>query len=80
MIKKYSEGHLRSIAKVFSWRVLLTASHVVNMFIITGSIIAGLKVAGLAAIINSVLFWAHERIWNALEWNRRADHRVKFSE
>jgi uncharacterized membrane protein len=80
MNKKFDEGHLRSIAKVVTWRVLLTISHVVNIFIITGSLIAGLKVAGLAAVINSFLFWAHERVWNIADWNRKNDDKLEFSE
>jgi uncharacterized membrane protein len=79
-MKKYQETQLRSIGKVISWRVLLTTSHIVNTFIITGSIVAGLKVAGLAAVINSFLFWAHERIWNMAEWNRQAHDKLNFSE
>ena len=80
MSKKYDERHLRSIVKVVTWRILLTTSHVINTFVITGSLIAGLKVAGLAAIINSVLFWAHERLWNVVNWNRRDHENLKFSE
>lgn len=76
----YDENHLRSVAKVVTWRLLLTASHIINTFIITGSLIAGLKVAGLAAIVNSVLFWGHERAWNIISWNRKANDRLTFSE
>ena len=67
----YDENHLRSVAKVVTWRLLLTASHIINTFIITGSLIAGLKVAGLAAIVNSVLFWGHERAWNIIKWGKK---------
>jgi uncharacterized membrane protein len=80
MNKRYDESHWRSIVKVVTWRVLLTASHIINTFIITGSLIAGLKVAGLAAIINSVLFWTHERLWNLASWNRRDHEKLTFSE
>lgn len=80
MNKTYDETHLRSLAKVVSWRVLLTASHIINTFIITGSLIAGLKVAGLAAVINSVLFWLHERLWNLADWNRQQHDKLTFSE
>lgn len=68
---KFKETHTRSIVKVVTWRVLLTISHVVNAFIITGSWITGLQIAGLAAVINSILFWSHERGWNILQWNRQ---------
>lgn len=67
----FTESRTRTILKVITWRVLLTISHVVNAFIITGSLITGLQIAGLAAVINSVLFWLHERAWNFAQWNRK---------
>lgn len=70
-MKKFKEKHPRTLVKVITWRILLTISHVVNGLIVTGSILMGLKIAGLAAVINSVLFWAHERSWNLAQWNRR---------
>ena len=76
----FTESQPRSIAKVITWRVLLTISHIVNAFIVTGSIITGLKIAGLAAVINSVLFWLHERVWNIIQWNRRKDDKIEFAE
>lgn len=77
---KFIEKQPRTIAKVISWRVLLTISHVVNAFIVTGSLIVGLQIAGLAAIINSALFWLHERAWNIAQWNRQPDEKIEFSE
>ena len=79
-MKKYNETHPRSVIKVITWRVLLTMSHVINTFIITGSLIAGLTVAGLAALINSFLFWSHERLWNQVNWNRRDNDKLIFEE
>lgn len=77
---KFTENHPRTIAKVVSWRVLLTISHVVNGLIATGSLVMGLKIAGLALVINSVLYWVHERIWNFLQWNRKENDRLMFNE
>ena len=77
---KFTEQHPRTIAKVISWRVALTASHIINGFIVTGSWVTGLQIAGLAAVINSVLFWSHERIWNRAQWNRRSQDDLKFVE
>lgn len=79
-MKRYSENQLRTIFKVVSWRIILTISHIVNAFIVTGSIITGLKIAGLATVINSVLYWVHERIWNWIQWNRRSADQSKFVE
>lgn len=77
---KFNENHPRTILKVISWRVLITISHMVNAFIVTGSLLTGLKIAGLALVINSALFWIHERIWNIIQWNRRENQKLNFSE
>jgi uncharacterized membrane protein len=72
----FTETQIRTIAKVVTWRIALTTSHLVNAFIVTGSWITGLQIAGLATVINSVLFWLHERAWNRAQWNRRASEQV----
>lgn len=77
---KFTEKHPRTIVKAISWRVLLTISHVVNAFIATGSLIVGLKIAGLATVINSILYWSHERAWNWWQWNRKDDEKKTFAE
>ena len=71
MSLKYSDSQKRTITKVITYRIVITCSHIINGFMISGSLAAGLQIAGLAAIINSVLFWVHERLWNWLQWNRR---------
>jgi len=80
MHQKYNERHLRSIVKVVTWRVLITTSHMINAFVVTGSLLMGVKIAGMALIINSILFWSHDRLWNLASWNRRDDQKLKFSE
>jgi uncharacterized membrane protein len=77
---KFKENHKRSLAKVISWRVLLTISHFVNGFIVTGSIAIGLQIAGWAAVINSALYWIHERAWNWIQWNRKPKDGLMFQD
>lgn len=68
---KYTENHPRTIVKTITWRILLTLSHFINGLIVTGSIAIGLKIAGWSLVINSVLYWLHERIWNWFQWNKK---------
>jgi uncharacterized membrane protein len=77
---KLIEKHPRTLAKVVSWRVLLTISHFVNGYIVTGSWATGAAIAGLAAVINSVLYWTHERGWNFAQWNRKPTDGILFFE
>lgn len=72
----FKETHTRTIAKVVTWRIALTTSHLINAFIVTGSWVTGLQIAGLALVINSVLFWLHERSWNTVQWNRKPSQQV----
>jgi len=76
----FQENHPRTIVKVISWRVLITFSHMINAFIVTGSLLTGVKIAGLALVINSALFWIHERTWNIFQWNRKENKKLNFSE
>jgi len=79
-ITKFNETHWRTIAKAVSWRLVITISHIVNAFIATGSLLMGLKIAGIATIINGALYWLHERAWNSTQWNRWLDTTKNFSE
>jgi len=67
---KAIEKHPRTIIKTISWRILLTISHFINGLIVTGSIAIGLKIAGWSLVINSGLYWLHERIWNRVKWGK----------
>ena len=79
-MKKFNEKYLRSLAKVVTMRIIFTFVHITNTFIVTGSLIAGLKVAGLAFFINPILYWLHERGWNWWQWGRYVDDIRKFKE
>jgi uncharacterized membrane protein len=68
---KFYEKHPRALAKTVTWRMLVTISHVINGFIVSGSIVTGLKIAGWSLVINSGLYWLHERIWNWVQWNKK---------
>ena len=79
-MKKFNEKYLRSLAKVVTMRIIFTFVHITNTFIVTGSLITGLKVAGLAFFINPILYWLHERGWNWWQWGRYVDDIRKFKE
>lgn len=70
MENKLKETNWRSITKLLSWRVSVTVSHLINGFIVSGLWTIGAQIAGFAVFINMFLFWAHERIWNFVGWNR----------
>lgn len=65
------DNQLRSICKTISWR--LTGS--VSTFLITFLILGNLSIAGSIAIIqiivNTILYYVHERIWNRVTFGRQ---------
>lgn len=70
---KYVEMHRRSLAKTITVRICFTLSHLLNGFIVTGTLIAAAQIASVATLINMFLFWAHERVWNWFQWNRKPE-------
>ena len=77
---KFSENNLRTLIKTISWRILLTISHFVNGWIVTGSIMFGIKIAGWSLLVNSGLYWIHERAWNYVQWNRKPSNNLFFQD
>jgi uncharacterized membrane protein len=77
-MRKFYEKHPRSFVKVITWRILLTLSHFINGLIVSGSWIIGLKIAGWSALLNSILYWLHERAWNLLQWNKKSKDNFLF--
>lgn len=75
----FNELRRRTLAKVISWRIIQTFSHTINGFIVSGSWIIGLNIAGWALLVNSILFWVHERAWNKWAWARTVSKKI-FSE
>jgi uncharacterized membrane protein len=69
----FRENQLRTLGKIISWRILLTVMNFVYTYVVTGNWKAGLAVAGIAAVVNTFLYWAHERTWNVVNWGKHGD-------
>jgi uncharacterized membrane protein len=67
---KFIERFNRTVLKVISWRVVITASNVLVTFIVTGNWKAGFAVAGIMTVINTVIYTLHERAWNRIQWGK----------
>ncbi len=66
----FRETSWRTVGKIISWRILLTIMNFVYTYAVTGNIKAGLAVAGISALVNTFLYWSHERIWNVVDWGK----------
>ena len=67
---KFIEKVNRTLIKVISWRVVITASNFLLTFFLTGSWQTGLAFVGLATIVNTLVYALHERGWNYIQWGK----------
>jgi uncharacterized membrane protein len=64
---EFYERAMRSLGKVVTWRVLVTITNFVGGWIASGSWQVGLGVVSFALVVNSVLYYFHERAWNRID-------------
>jgi len=64
---KFYEKALRSLGKVVTWRILVTITNFIGGYLASGSWMVGLGVVSFALVVNSVLYFFHERAWNKID-------------
>lgn len=65
-----SENHTRSVAKAMSWRVFATLTTMTVVFLFTGQLLLSLGVGATEVLSKLVLYYAHERIWDKIQWGK----------
>jgi uncharacterized membrane protein len=80
MTVKFYERHPRTIVKLVTWRITMICTQTLAGFLSTGSWLTGLQIAGMVAIINTFIFWMHDRTWNRFNWGRVKDSKKQFHE
>jgi hypothetical protein len=66
-----TETPVRSLAKAISWRVTGTVDTFIISWLITGQVLLASGIAFTEIMTKIFLFWAHERIWNKINWERK---------
>jgi len=64
---KFYEKTMRSLGKVVTWRILVTITNFVGGYLASGSWVVGLGVVSFALVVNSILYFFHERTWNKID-------------
>jgi uncharacterized membrane protein len=64
------ETHLRSIAKAVSWRAVATLTTILLVFIFTGNLVLSGGVGLTELLSKTVIYYLHERAWNAIGFGR----------
>jgi uncharacterized membrane protein len=61
---------VRSLVKTISWRLTGTLCTFLISFIILGDITTSSTIALIQLILNTIMFYIHERIWNIIKWGK----------
>jgi uncharacterized membrane protein len=67
-LKEGKESHIRSILKTISWRLIATTTTVIIAYFIFGDISNALKVGGLEFFAKMIIYYFHERAWQAVPY------------
>ena len=66
-----SDSHKRSLLKTITWRVTGSTSAVLIAYTVTGSVAVSSTIGIAHLIINTLLYWVHERVWTKVGWGRQ---------
>jgi len=64
---KFYERAMRSLGKVVTWRIIVTITNFIGGYLASGSWMVGLGVVSFALVVNSVMYYFHERAWNRID-------------
>ena len=67
----FEESSFRSVVKALSWRIIATFTTTLLVLLFTGRLDVAVTVGALEAIAKMALYFAHERVWNRLDFGRR---------
>jgi uncharacterized membrane protein len=70
---KFIEKNPRSFVKVLTWRVIMMAQWFFVTLYTTGSVTTAAGVLGFTTVVNSLLYFLHERGWNLVDWGKKVD-------
>ena len=68
---KVRESHKRTLAKAIVWRILATLTTASLVFIFTENFSLAGTIGLLDFTIKILVYYAHERVWNKLSWERK---------
>ena len=64
------ETNKRSLVKTISWRITGSTATFGISYMISGNIAIAGTIAMIQLVANTVLYFAHERIWNRVKWGQ----------
>lgn len=70
-IVKFKETKKRSVTKSISYRILVIASDLVIMYLLTRKVAVTITITVLTNLASTLFYFAHERAWNNINWGRQ---------
>jgi len=70
----FVDGHPRTVSKSVTWRALITLNNFLIPYLTTGSWKAALAFLTIATLLNIVVYYTHERVWNMIKWGKNELH------
>jgi uncharacterized membrane protein len=68
----------RSLVKALTWRVIAFAVTVIAIYMYSKDLKQSLVVGISANLVKIVLYYAHERIWNRVEFGRVKTEEIEY--
>ena len=65
-----NESNIRSIAKTISWRITGSGATFLISYIVSGNIEIAGTIAMTQLMINTMLYYIRERLWNKISWQK----------
>ncbi len=66
----FFEKFSRSAVKTITFRIVVMASNAIVVFAITQRVDLAVSVLVATNIINTAIYFIHERVWNRIEWGK----------
>ena len=60
----------RTIYKAVTWRLCITANNFLIPYLLKGSFEKAMMFLSISSIVNTVLYFLHDRTWNKVRWGR----------
>lgn len=67
-----SDTSLRSLVKTVSWRITGSGATFVISYLVSGNLAAAGTIAIVQVVVNTVLYYIHERAWNRIKWQKHS--------
>ena len=64
------DSNKRSITKALTWRALASLATFIISYVVTGNFAAATGIASVQVVVNLILYYVHERIWNKINWGQ----------